>query len=194
MGEDAGGDGGEGVGGGGEEVGGGGPAHDAEAADEVEVDGREAEEAEVGEVDPVAAVLVGGEVHARETRLGGQMHGDWLGEADKGGAGGAEDVTIGGGLGDEEAGVGVGREVLGVHGHVADEEERAAGGIERERHERAEGKAGVFAREGGERAGGGGGEEGAGALGVGGLGGLRSGGAGAGVLAGFGRWHETVLW
>ncbi len=86
--------------------------------------------------------------------------------------------------------MGVGLEILGVHGHVADEEERAAEGIESVGHERAEGKAGMFAREGGEGGDRGQGEEGAGTLGVGGLGELGQVLRGGGVLArcgGFGR-------
>jgi len=87
MGEDAGGRRGERVGGGGGVDLCRDPAHDAEAADIVEVAGLDAEEGEVLEVDPVATVLVTVEV---ELAGGGEVGcGDGCGEADEGGASGA---------------------------------------------------------------------------------------------------------
>ena len=129
------------------------PAHGAEASDVVELDGREAEEAEVAEVDPVAGLRVAGKVELAS--LVEVVSRDGFGCAEEGGACGSERVRSGVRGAEEEACARVGGEVLGVHGHVADEEERAACGIERVGHERAEGKAGVLAGEGGEGRGGG---------------------------------------
>lgn len=172
--------GGEGIGRGGGVVGCGDPAHDAESADVVEVEDVHAEEGEVGEVDPVAGVFVAGEIEFADG--GFVCFGDLEDVADEGGAGGAEGVSVGCGLGDEEAGARVGFDVLGVHGHVADEEEGAARRVECVGHERAEGEAGLFFGERGEGREGVEMEEGAGALGVGGLGDDGEGGAGVGVL------------
>jgi hypothetical protein len=173
--EDAVGGVGEGVGLGEGVIGGGDPTHDAEATDVVDVNGVETEEGEVVEVDPVVAVGVGLEVDLAGFGLFG--FGELEDVAEEGDAGGSEDVAVGCGLGDEEAGAGIGLEVLGVHGHGADEEEWASGGVEGVGHEGAEGEAGLFAGERGEGGHAGEVEEGAGALGVGGLGdgGLRIG-------------------
>lgn len=158
------------------------PAHDAETADVVELDGLDAEEVEVGELDPVTAAGVAGEVQF--AGLGQIGWGNLLGEADEGGTGSTEGVPVCGGFADEEAGVGVGAEVVGVHGHVANEQQGGAGWVEGVGHERAEGKTGMFARLGAE----GGGvvevEQGTGALCMGGLGQQGGSGAGKGVLAG----------
>ncbi len=188
--EDSSGEVGEGIGMGVGVVGGLDPAHDAEAADEVEIEDVHAEEGEVGEVDPVFAAFVAGEVEIADEGLVGI--GDLGDVADEGDAGGSEGVAVGGGLGDEEAGAWVGLEVLGVHGHVADEEDGAAGGVEGVGHEGAEGEAGLLTREGGEGGDGVEMEEGAGALGVGGFGDDGEGGAGVGVLA-WGGGHEGLF-
>jgi hypothetical protein len=173
---------GERVGLGGCVVRGGDPAHDAEAADVVDIDGVKAEEGEVVEVDPVEAVGVGLEVEF--ACFGLFFVGDLGDVADEGDTGRAEDVAVGCGLGDEEAGPWVGLEVLGVHGHGADEKEGAAGGVEGVGHEGAEGEAGLLAGEGGEGGYAGEVEERAGALGVGRLRNrrLRVGVVGCGVL------------
>jgi hypothetical protein len=48
-------------------------------------------------------------------------------------------------LANEEAASGVGLQVLGVHGHIADEENGPTQGIDSERHQRTEGEARMLA-------------------------------------------------
>jgi len=69
-----------------------------------------------------------------------------FGIADQGCPGRPKRITLGPCLADEEAASGVGLQVLGVRGHIADEEEGLPERIERERHQRAEGKPRVLAR------------------------------------------------
>jgi hypothetical protein len=104
------------------------PTHDAEASNVVNVDGFEAEEGEVGEVDPVLAVGMGLEV---ELASFGLLYVWELQDvAHEGDACGSKDVAVRGGLGYEKTGARVGLEVLGMHRHRADEEERSARGIQ----------------------------------------------------------------
>ncbi len=128
------------------------PSHHAKASDVVEIDGLEPEEAEVGEVDPVAAILVASEVSLPNASYIVLRH--RFGIADQGCPGGPKRITVGPCLPDEEAASGVGLQVLGVHGHIADEEDGPPGRIEREGHQRTEGKTRMLAgnrRQGGNR-------------------------------------------
>jgi hypothetical protein len=59
--------------------------------------------------------------------------------ADEGGPSGPKRITVGPRLPDEEAASRVGLQVLGVHGHIADEENRPTKSIEREVHQWTEG-------------------------------------------------------
>ena len=60
-------------------------------------------------------------------------------------------VAIGTCLFDEKTASRIGLQVLGVHGHIANEERGPSDRIEREGHQRAEGKSRMLARERGQR-------------------------------------------
>jgi hypothetical protein len=60
---------------------------------------------------------------------------DRLGIADQGRAGGSKRIAIGTRLHDEETASRVGLQVLGMYGHIADEEDGPADRIEREGHQ-----------------------------------------------------------
>src|SRR5579859_986487 len=75
-----------------------------------------------------------------------------FGPADHGSPRGSKRVTIGACLPDEETASWIGLQVLRVHRHIANEEDRLAGRIEREGHQRAEGKTRMLAGERRQRA------------------------------------------
>src|ERR1700761_985024 len=94
------------------------PSHHAEAPDVVEIDGLEPEEAEIGKIDPVAAILVACEVSFPSVSY--IILRDGFGIADQGCSGGSKRISVGPCLANEEAASGVGLQVLGMHGHIAD--------------------------------------------------------------------------
>jgi len=108
------------------------PTHYAKAPDVVEIDGLEPEEAEIGKVDLVAAILVASQVSLPSVSYIVLRH--RFGIADQGCPGSPKPIIIGRCLADEEAASGVGLQVLGVHGHIADEEDGLPERIECERH------------------------------------------------------------
>ena len=108
------------------------PTHYAKAPDVVEIDGLEPEEAEIGKVDPVAAILVASQVSLPSASY--FVLRDRFGVANHGCSGGSKRITVGPCLADEEAASGVGLQVLGVHGHIADKEDGLPERIECERH------------------------------------------------------------
>src|SRR5260370_28635077 len=109
------------------------PTHHAEAPDVAEIDGLEPKEAEIGKVDPVAAILVASEVSLPSASYIVPRH--RFGIANHGCSGGSKRIPIGPCLADEKAASGVGLQILGVHGHIADEEDGSPGRIERKRHQ-----------------------------------------------------------
>jgi hypothetical protein len=74
-----------------------------------------------------------------------------FGMADQGGPCGPERVAIGTFLSDEEAASRIGLQILGMHGHIANEEDGTTSKIEREGHQRAEGKSRMLAGHRGQR-------------------------------------------
>src|SRR6202046_183616 len=119
------------------------PAHHAKATYIIEIDRLEAEEAEVGKVDPIATVLVAGEVFLANCN-------NFLlryrrGVAYEGRPCGAQWVVISTFLPDEEAAPRIFLQVLCVHGHIADEEDGATCRIEREGHQRTKRKSRMLA-------------------------------------------------
>ena len=118
------------------------PAHHTEAPDVVEIDGLKTEEAEVGEVHPIAAVLVAGEIDLSNRSEVVFWHG--LGVSDQGRSGSPKGITIGTRLCDEEAASRVSLQILGVHCHIADQEDGPACRIEGEGHQGTEGKPGCL--------------------------------------------------
>src|ERR1039458_4026401 len=120
------------------------PAHHAEAADVIQIDGLKPEETEIGEVYPVAAILVASKVCLSN----GSEIGFWhrLGVSNQGRSGSPKWVAISARLRNEEAASRVSLQILGVHGHVADEEDGPTCGIEGERHQGPKGGSRVLAR------------------------------------------------
>ena len=119
------------------------PTHHAKASYIVEINWLEPEEAEVGEVDPVAAILVASEVLLPNVSYVVLRY--RFGSADESRLGGPKSIPVGRHLPDEEAASRVGFQVLGVHGHIADQKDGPTGRIESEWHQRTERKARVLA-------------------------------------------------
>ena len=119
------------------------PSHHAKASNVVKIDGLEPEEAEVREVHPGTAILVTNQVSLPNASYIVGRH--RFGIANHGCSGGSKRITVGPCLANEEAASGVGLQVLGVHGHIADEEDGPPGRIESEGHQRTEWKARMLA-------------------------------------------------
>ena len=110
-------------------VAGGDPAHDAELADVVDVEDVHTEEGEVGRSRPSSGCLRGG-LGEMVANCGLILVGDLGDVADEGGAA----LLLEGrrrrrASATKRLAQRIGLEVLGVHGHVADEEEGTAGGV-----------------------------------------------------------------
>src|ERR1700753_2201505 len=125
------------------------PSHYAKTTHIVEGHRLEAEEAEVIEVSPVAAVFMASKVPFSNRSNIMLWYG--FGMTDQGRPRCPKWVAIGTCLFDEKTASRIGLQVLGVHGHIANEEGGPAGRIEGEGHQRAEGKSRTLAGERGQR-------------------------------------------
>jgi hypothetical protein len=143
------------------------PVHGPEAADEVHVLHTQTPEGEVLEIHPVLRLGVARQVG--RARGGPLVLGQPSRSAHERDASASERVVLPSRLDHEQTGSRIGREILGVHRHAADQEQRAAALVGHVRHHRAEGSAGVLARESGQRARSAQGDERARPLGVRGL-------------------------
>src|ERR1039458_9396231 len=128
------------------------PAHHPEATDVVDIDRLETEEAEVGEIHPIPAILMASEVLLSNGSKIVFRH--RLSVSNEGRSCGPKRVTIGTHLRDEEAAARVSFQVLGVHGHIADEKSGPTRQTDREGHQGTEWESRTLARqrrEGGNR-------------------------------------------
>ena len=125
------------------------PSHHAKTPHIVEVDRLEPEKAEVGEVYPVAAVFMASQILFPNGSGMSLWH--RFGMTDQGDPSGPERFAIGTCLSDEETASRIGLQILGVHGHIANEEDRTTGKIKREGHQRAERKSWMLTRHRGQR-------------------------------------------
>jgi hypothetical protein len=109
------------------------PTHYAKATHVIEINWLKQEEAEVGEADPIATILMAREVllsNRREIRLGHRY-----GVADKSGSRSPQRIGVSTYLPDEEAAARIFLQVLRVHCHIADQEDRPTCGIKGEWHQ-----------------------------------------------------------
>src|ERR1035437_6893288 len=121
------------------------PAHHPEATDVVDIDRLETEEAEVGEIHPIPAILMASEVLLSNGSKIVFRH--RLSVSNEGRSCGPKRVTIGTHLRDEEAAARVSFQVLGVHGHIADEKSGPTRQTDREGHQGTEWESRVLARQ-----------------------------------------------
>src|ERR1700722_11248936 len=120
------------------------PSHHAKATDIVKIDRLKAKEAEVGEVDPVAAVIMTCKILFSNGNY--IVFYDRLGMADQCRSGSPKRIAIGSCLPYEETASRIGLQILSMHGHIANEENGTACRIEREGHQGAKGEPRMLAR------------------------------------------------
>ena len=114
------------------------PSHHAKAPHVVKVDGLEPEKTEVGEVDPITAVLVTCKVNlSNRIKF---ARGNRFGKADQSSPSSSKRIAIGIRLYNEETASRFRFQVLSMHCHIANQKKRPARRVERERHKRSKGK------------------------------------------------------